>query len=112
MNLNAYYTRWIDKSMTKQGSIKAPYYINMAGVNSKLYLAVSLLTITPRAQPKLNNAVVNSYHHAPWHEPWPLACGRVFPKKKQPSSAEITEPSSTPSLAWLSMASPLAPRPA
>ena len=54
----------------------------------------------------------SGYHHAPRHEPWPLACGRVFPKKKQPSSAEITEPSSTPSLAWLSMASPLAPRPA
>ena len=34
--LNTYYTKWIDKSMTKQGSIKdQEYVINMTGVNSK-----------------------------------------------------------------------------
>lgn len=38
---NAYYTRWMDKSMTKQGSINDPYYINMTGVNSK-HLGVEL----------------------------------------------------------------------
>lgn len=45
LNLNAYYTRWIDKSMTKQGSIDQPYYINMTGVNSK-HMGVELEFIT------------------------------------------------------------------
>lgn len=35
MNLNAYYTRWMDKSMTKKGTIKEQYYINMTGVDSE-----------------------------------------------------------------------------
>lgn len=40
-NVNAYYTRWIDKSMTKKGNIKDQYYINMTGVNSR-HLGVEL----------------------------------------------------------------------
>lgn len=32
---NAYYTLWLDKSMTKKGKITEQYYINMTGVNSK-----------------------------------------------------------------------------
>ncbi len=32
---NAYYTRWMDKSMTKKGKITEQYYINMTGVHSK-----------------------------------------------------------------------------
>lgn len=32
---NAYYTKWLDKSMTKKGKITEQYYINMTGVNSK-----------------------------------------------------------------------------
>lgn len=41
LKANAYYTRWIDKSMTKQGSVKDQYYINMTGVNSK-HLGIEL----------------------------------------------------------------------
>jgi len=33
--VNAYYTKWLDKSMTKKGKITEQYYINMTGVNSK-----------------------------------------------------------------------------
>lgn len=33
--INAYYTKWLDKSMTKKGNLKEQYYINMTGVNSK-----------------------------------------------------------------------------
>lgn len=33
-NVNAYYTKWIDKSMTKKGNLIDQYYINMTGVNS------------------------------------------------------------------------------
>ena len=32
---NAYYTKWLDKSMTKKGKITEQYYINMTGVHSK-----------------------------------------------------------------------------
>lgn len=35
LKANAYYTKWIDKSMTKKGKLAEQYYINMAGVNSK-----------------------------------------------------------------------------
>ena len=31
---NTYYTRWMDRTMTKKGKITEQYYINMAGVNS------------------------------------------------------------------------------
>lgn len=32
---NAYFAKWIDKSMTKKGKLTEQYYINMSGVNSK-----------------------------------------------------------------------------
>ena len=32
--VNSYYTRWMDRTMTKKGKIVEQYYINMAGVNS------------------------------------------------------------------------------
>ena len=35
IRLNAYYTKWIDKSMTKKGNLVDQYYINMTGVDSK-----------------------------------------------------------------------------
>ena len=35
VNANAYYTEWIDKSMTKKGKITEQYYINMTGVDSR-----------------------------------------------------------------------------
>ena len=34
-NLNSYYTRWKDKSMTKKGKLVDQYYINMTGVDSR-----------------------------------------------------------------------------
>lgn len=34
-NVNAYYTKWLDKSMTKKGNLIEQYYINMTGVDSK-----------------------------------------------------------------------------
>lgn len=34
-NVNAYYTRWMDKSMTKKGKLVEQYYINMTGVDSR-----------------------------------------------------------------------------
>lgn len=33
--INGYYTRWMDKSMTKKGKITEQYYINMSGVDSR-----------------------------------------------------------------------------
>lgn len=35
LKANAYYTQWIDKSMTKKGKITEQYYINMTGVDSR-----------------------------------------------------------------------------
>ena len=35
LKANAYYTKWLDKSMTKKGKLTEQYYINMTGVNSK-----------------------------------------------------------------------------
>ena len=44
---NAYYTQWIDKSMTKKGKITEQYYINMTGVDSR-HMGLELeLTLTP-----------------------------------------------------------------
>ena len=34
-NVNSYYTRWKDKSMTKKGKLVDQYYINMTGVDSR-----------------------------------------------------------------------------
>lgn len=32
---NAYYTKWMDKTMTKRGSLTEDYYLNMSGVGSR-----------------------------------------------------------------------------
>lgn len=32
---NAYYTKWMDKSMTKKGTLTEQYYVNMTGVGSR-----------------------------------------------------------------------------
>ena len=35
LKANTYYTKWVDKSMTKKGKLTEQYYINMTGVNSR-----------------------------------------------------------------------------
>lgn len=69
---NTYYTRWIDRTMTKKGKIIEQYYINMSGVNSnhmgieleaKAYPAnwVELGAMLSLGSWKYDNAKVNGY---------------------------------------------------
>ena len=48
-NVNAYYTKWLDKTMTKSGTMdnQTEYYMNMTGVNA-LHKGIELdVKITP-----------------------------------------------------------------